>query len=185
MISSYLAPNTDKLTIVFDVDAGGGYFDENTNTIYINPEQLQNIGMLDMVNILVHESIHARFFKPDAAIQAQLNSAASTLATHYINPPASTNMIHHEAMGQYYKNEVISILRSFHESSLGVVQNSVNITDSHFEAIFLFSLLQTQYPAGSGNITLMWITQFNERSSAIRKGLALKADEIRKIYLQP
>jgi hypothetical protein len=40
LISSYLSPNTDKLTIAFDVNAGGGYFDANTNTIYINPEQL-------------------------------------------------------------------------------------------------------------------------------------------------
>jgi hypothetical protein len=185
IISSYLAPNTDTLTISFDINAGGGYFDSATNTIYINPEQLQNIGMLDMVNILVHESIHAMFFRPNTTIQAQLNSAASTLATHYTDPPASTNMIHHEAMGQYYKDAVISILKSFHESDLGVVQNSVNITDNHFEAIFLFSLLQTQYPAGSGNMILMWITQFNGRSYAIQRGLALKADEIRNIYLNP
>ena len=185
LISSYLAPNTDKLTIAFDVNAGGGYFDKNTHTIYINPEQLQNIGMLDMVNILVHESIHAMFFKPNATIQAQLNNAAATLASYYSNPAATTNMIHHEAMGQYYKDAVISILKSFPESNLGVVQNSVNITDIHFEAIFLFSLLQTQYPEGSGNIIEMWITQLDGRSGAIQKWLALKADEIRKIYLRP
>jgi hypothetical protein len=181
LISAYLAPNANKLTIKFDATLGdtGGTFDKATNTIYINPDQLAQIGMLDMVNILVHESLHAMFFQPTATIQSQLATAQATLATHYSNPPATENMIHHEAMGQYYKSQSIAILRDFHNSTHGVVQNATPINDTHFEAVFLFSLLQVQY---NGTSTYMWITQFHGRSTAIQDWLGVKWDEIREIY---
>jgi predicted SprT family Zn-dependent metalloprotease len=180
LISAYLAPNTDKLKIAFDINAGGGYFDNATSTMYINPNQLENLGMLDMVTIMVHESIHAMFFRPTATIQSQLATAQANLATHYTNPPATTNMIHHEAMGLYYKNQSISILKDFHNSSLGAVQNHTPIDDNHFEAIFLYSLRQVQY---NGSYIRMWITAYDGRSYAIRNWFSLKCEEIRNIYI--
>lgn len=195
IISAYLPPNTSHLLIAFDISITGGKFDRNTNTIFINPNRLKDLGMLEMVNILVHEALHAMFFKPTTTMQSQLTNARVNLVNHYNSLPSnnplyninpSENMIHHEAMGLYYKNKVISILRAFHNSSLGKIPCCFTINDIHFEGTFLYSLIQVDNPDPSKTDMIeMWISELDNRNPYVQVWLAFKADEIRNLYLNP
>jgi hypothetical protein len=172
IIKDYLPPNEAKLKITFDINTRGGKFDATTNIISFNPNLLnQGFNVIDLVQILVHEGIHAMFAKPSTTITTQITTARNNLVAHYSSLPntdplynatPTENMVQHEAMGENYLNDAVSILRAFYNSGIGKTQNNTNITDDAYKAFFLGNLVQVETPlANQTGIINMFITKLS------------------------
>ncbi|KOY84273.1 hypothetical protein AD998_21855 [bacterium 336/3] len=174
VIKGYLSPNTDKLKITFNDTGRGAKFNKNTNTISVALNLLKSgFNIVDFVQMLTHEGLHAKLAKPDATITTQLTTSRTNLETYYNAVPATDtthhglvpddNMIQHEYMSEYDVDKAASIIKAFYNSGIGKTKNDTSITDDDFRAFFRGNLVQVEHPTKS-ILIYMYITKINTLS---------------------
>jgi len=186
MIKGYLPPDTTKLRISFDLKARGAYSEKSLNTIFINPHFLQKYGMIEMVNMLIHEGGHMMFFKINHDLYTMLLIAKGQLIPGLPGSIEPTeNMIHHEAMGEFYLNKMIHILKAFDKGDLGKNKNNSNINDTHYRAFIIASLLTVRDPdkTKTGDIK-MKLRQWRLLSGLDQYTYLAMASELRDTYIK-
>jgi hypothetical protein len=82
--------------------------------------------------------------------------------------PTNTNMIHHNGMATYHLDKAVNILRRFDKQGPGWNANNPNITDEHYKALFLVSLLYGPDPI-TGYYTELDIKSWNVMPKSIQK----------------
>jgi hypothetical protein len=191
-IKDYLPPNTSKLTITFNNTGRGAKFNKATNTISVALNLLQEgFNVMDFVQMLTHESFHAKTAKPDATITSNLAISKTNLVNYYnadpndslYNVEPSENMIQHEYMGEYEIENGASILKAFYYSGIGRKVNDPNITDDAFRAIFLNNLRKTEHPKiGRTDFIFMFISRLGRLSYTDLNTYGNQFDALRACY---
>lgn len=190
-IKRYLPPDTTRLTISFDMKAKGGKFKPETNSIVFNPNLLsKGFVIIEYVQILGHEGIHAMLAKPTPTMTTQMNTAKTNLVNFYSSLPASDpeqnmqpsdNMTQHETMGEYYVEDMVKILRAFDKGRLG--KNGANITDDAYRALFLGNLILTEHPdINRKDLIVMFISRLDKLPQATKEAYGKQFDALRASY---
>jgi hypothetical protein len=76
-------------------------------------------------------------------------------------------MIHHNGMATYHLDKAVNILRRFDKQGLGWNANNPNITDEHYKALFLVSLLYGPDPI-TGGFSKLEIKKWDALPESIR-----------------
>lgn len=192
VIKGYLPPNTDKLKITFNDTGRGAKFNKNTNTISVALNLLKSgFNVMDFVQMLTHEGLHAKVAKPDATITTQLTTSKTNLETYYNAVPATDtlnhgivpddNMIQHEYMSEYDVDKAASIIKAFYHSGIGKTKNDTSITDDDFRAFFRGNLVQVEHPTKS-ILIYMYITKINTLSLADLQTFSQGFSKVRDSY---
>ncbi|MCU0438938.1 MAG: hypothetical protein MUC49_13650 [Raineya sp.] len=184
LISAYLGTGEqNKIHIIWKEEGffsnlapsqNNGYFDLNTNKIYLNPSLIKRHGRIGIVKTLTHEGIHGAYFKPDAQeLQEYINMK------NWLNTD-DFGHITHNCMSFYKVEIALRIMKRFDRGPYGSWDS--RIKDEHFKGFFLLSTLgdldaNTNKPILANKA---WdILSKNEQNNYRRK-----AKELIKIYQQ-
>jgi hypothetical protein len=110
IIASYLGEGKPKITISWDrppldlvpniFDNYYGSFDKRTNTIYLNPNLRITDGNIALAKTMIHEAIHAMYFRPNGDQEIELFTIKSWFNA---TPPPNTNQYEYDT-SQWYGN---------------------------------------------------------------------------------
>jgi hypothetical protein len=116
---------------------------------------------------MIHEAIHAMYFRPNGDQEIELFTIKSWFNATPPPTPTNTNMIHHNGMATYHLDKAVNILRRFDKQGLGWNANNPNITDEHYKALFLVSLLYGPDPI-TGGFSKLEIKKWDALPESIR-----------------
>ncbi|MCU0440012.1 MAG: hypothetical protein MUC49_19165 [Raineya sp.] len=183
IISAYLGTGEqNKIHIIWKEEGffsnllpskNNGYFDPNTNKIYLNPSLIKKQGRIGIVKTLIHEGIHASYHKPDAQELEEYNNMKNWLNTD------DSEHITHNCMSFHKVEIALRIMKRFDRGTYGSWDS--RIKDVHLKGFFLVSTLGDLDANGK---PLLENKAWDILSPSDKRQYVLKMNELIKIYQQ-